>query len=438
VTRISRLDWLLLLMTLIWGTNYALIKTVFRELDPHVFNALRLVLASTVMASASTVFRRRWHARRVVSDDDPGVVASIFHTPAPVTRGDLIRLAWLGLIGHCMYQYLFVGGLAQTSVANGALLVSATPVVITLLSTIGGERIGALHWAGTLLSLFGIYIVVGRGAHVTAASLRGDLMLMGAVVCWALYTIGARPLMVRHSPVGVTALSMLFGTLLYLPLAAPRLARVPWATVSALTWGEAGLFLAVRHLRVVHDLVCRGARDWRRANVGVLESAADRGDAHRLRLAGRADQAGDHGRCRGGAGRSRPDAAGSGPAADSRSVVAAVRNTTRYLIDRLTPMRERAAASEPRERSAPAKRRASERVRGSGGRSPPDKTTSRACRDEDRRQQDGLRRSPAWIAAAAGSVADGEIRVFFADAEIPLQDALARSTTLRVSSRSDN
>ena len=223
-------------MTLIWGTNYALIKTVFRELDPHVFNALRLVLASTVMASASTVFRRRWHARRVVSDDDPGVVASIFHTPAPVTRGDLIRLAWLGLVGHCMYQYLFVGGLAQTSVANGALLVSATPVVITLLSTIGGERIGALHWAGTLLSLFGIYIVVGRGAHVTAASLRGDLMLMGAVVCWALYTIGARPLMVRHSPVGVTALSMLFGTLLYLPLAAPRLARVPWETVSALTW----------------------------------------------------------------------------------------------------------------------------------------------------------------------------------------------------------
>jgi drug/metabolite transporter (DMT)-like permease len=237
VTRISRLDWLLLLMTVIWGTNYALIKTVFRELDPHVFNALRLMLASTVMVSASAVFRRRWSARRAAADDAPGVVASIFHTPAPVTRGDLIRLVWLGLVGHCGYQYLFVGGLAQTSVANGALLVSATPVVITLLSTITGhERIGALHWAGTLLSLLGIYIVVGRGAHVTAASMRGDLMLMGAVVCWALYTIGARPLMVRHSPVGVTALSMLFGTLMYLPLAAPRFARVPWEAVSALTW----------------------------------------------------------------------------------------------------------------------------------------------------------------------------------------------------------
>jgi drug/metabolite transporter (DMT)-like permease len=42
--------------------------------------------------------------------------------------------------------------------------------------------------------------------------------------------------MERHSPVGVTALSMLFGTMLYVPLAASRLSRVPWAAVSPLTW----------------------------------------------------------------------------------------------------------------------------------------------------------------------------------------------------------
>lgn len=223
-------------MTLIWGTNYPLVKSVFSELDPQAFNALRLVIASCVLAAISRL-AGRMHA--VTSASGPGVarIATNFHTPEPVTRRDWVRLAWLGLVGHCGYQYLFIGGLAQTSVANGALLVSATPVVITLLSTlVGGERIGARHWAGTLLSLFGLYVVVGRGAHVTDASMRGDLRLMAAVVCWALYTIGARPLMERHSPVGVTALSMLFGTMLYLPLAASSLARVSWETVSLLTW----------------------------------------------------------------------------------------------------------------------------------------------------------------------------------------------------------
>src|SRR5204862_6693480 len=61
-------------------------------------------------------------------------------------------------------------------------------------------------------------------------------MLMGAVVCWALYTLGSRPLMKRHSPVGVTALSMVIGTAMYVPIAVPSLTRVTWATVSPLTW----------------------------------------------------------------------------------------------------------------------------------------------------------------------------------------------------------
>lgn len=211
-------------MTLIWGTNYALVKSAFQELDPQAFNALRLVLASALMAATSHI------AGRTTLHD-------IFHTPAPVTRADWVRLAWLGLVGHFLYQYFFVGGLARTSVANGALLVSSTPIVITFLSSVGGhERPGVLHWAGTLLSLAGIYIVVGHDAHVSAASLRGDLMLMGAVVCWALYTMGSRPLMERHSPVGVTALSMLVGTAIYVPVAAPNLARVDWPSVSAMTW----------------------------------------------------------------------------------------------------------------------------------------------------------------------------------------------------------
>jgi len=218
------IDALLLLMVLVWGTNYALVKSAFGDLDPQAFNALRLVLASAVMAATSHI------ARRTTLHD-------IFHTPAPVTRADWLRLAGIGLVGHCLYQYLFIGGLARTSVANGALLLAFSPIVISFLSTIAGhDRPGALHWVGTLLSLLGIYLVIGHDAHVSAASLRGDFMLVGAVCCWALYTMGARPLMERHSPVGVTALSMLIGTAVYVPVVAPNLARVAWGSVSAITW----------------------------------------------------------------------------------------------------------------------------------------------------------------------------------------------------------
>jgi drug/metabolite transporter (DMT)-like permease len=221
---IRRLDAALLLMAIIWGTNYAIVKSAFREIDPQAFNALRLALASTVMGLTSRA------ARRLHLDED-------FHTSARVTRADWVRLIVLGLVGHCVYQYLFVGGLARTSVANGSLIISLTPVIITLVSAVGGkERVGAMHWAGTLLSLAGIYLVVGRGATVSGTSVRGDLMMLAAVACWAFYTIGARPLMARHSPVGVTALTMMVGTCAYVPLVSPHLAALPWRSISLAAW----------------------------------------------------------------------------------------------------------------------------------------------------------------------------------------------------------
>ena len=117
---------------------------------------------------------------------------SIFHTPALVTRRDWIRMALLGLVGHCLYQYCSSAASRSTSVANGALLLSAQPVVITIFSTPAGERISRGHWIGVAVSLFGIYLVVGRDATLGGESSQGNLLMMAAVVCWATYTIGAR------------------------------------------------------------------------------------------------------------------------------------------------------------------------------------------------------------------------------------------------------
>lgn len=62
-------------------------------------------------------------------------------------------------------------------------------------------------------------------------------MMLIAVVCWAIYTLGARQLMMRHSPVGVTGLSMSIGTLLYVTALWPRMRDVNWNGLSTGTWG---------------------------------------------------------------------------------------------------------------------------------------------------------------------------------------------------------
>jgi drug/metabolite transporter (DMT)-like permease len=225
-TRQPAMHWLLLLMTLIWGTNYTIVKSALGEIDAQAFNGLRMTEASVLLLSAMTLARRfRWNPLQ------------IFYTDAPLTRRDWTAIAGLGIVGHCIYQYCFIGAMARTSVANSALILAASPVVITVLSAaLGQDRVATRHWIGIALSVAGIYLVVGRGARFAGESIHGDLMMVAAVLCWAAYTLGARPLMQRHSPVGITALSMSIGTAIYLPIVSPHLLRMSWSTVSLTSW----------------------------------------------------------------------------------------------------------------------------------------------------------------------------------------------------------
>lgn len=226
--RFSFIDVLLLLMAIIWGTNFSIVKHAFARIDPQAFNAVRMLVASSAFLVIILA------ARRVRGE---GKLASVVVTPAPITRRDWISLAALGLIGHAGYQYFFIGGLARTSVANSSLMLAATPVVIALISAaMGRERIGRLHWLGAALSVLGIYLVVGHGAAVGEGSGLGDAMMVASVICWAIYTLGAHHLMQRHSPVGVTGLSMIMGTLMYVPLMTGKVASTDWGAVNAATW----------------------------------------------------------------------------------------------------------------------------------------------------------------------------------------------------------
>ena len=77
--------------------------------------------------------------------------------------------------------------------ANSALIFGCTPVMVSLLSAaLGHERPGWTRWAGTALSLAGIYFVVGHGARQGTSSPIGDALILLAMFCWVGYTVGTR------------------------------------------------------------------------------------------------------------------------------------------------------------------------------------------------------------------------------------------------------
>lgn len=213
-------DLWLLLMVCIWGLNLSVLKVVFREIPPLAFNAVRFgvaTLAFVLLIGWLENGRRPW-----------------------VEPRHLGRVALLGLIGHTGYQLCFVLGLHRTTAIHSALIFGTTPLVVALFSTWQGhERLGWPIWSGLLSSATGVALTVS-GRQVQAgrplSTLWGDALILGGVLLWALYTVSSKPLLGRYSPLRLTGLSMVAGTVPLVLIALPECLALEWGRVSLLAW----------------------------------------------------------------------------------------------------------------------------------------------------------------------------------------------------------
>ena len=213
--RVGAVDALLLLLVVIWGSNFSLVKAAIAEFPPFAFNWFRLVIASAVLTVPLRVMGATWPSRT-----------------------DRRRLLALGLFGHCFYQVCFVAGLARTSAVNSALILGCMPVAVLIVNAVTADResVSRRHWAGVGLSFTGVYLVVTAGSTLDRTALLGDLISIAALWCWAWYTVGSRPLLIRHTPLELTTYSMVIGTGFFLPFALPDLLRLEWTGVPAWSW----------------------------------------------------------------------------------------------------------------------------------------------------------------------------------------------------------
>jgi drug/metabolite transporter (DMT)-like permease len=207
----------MLLVCLIWGINFSMMKFVLQTLPPFALTAVRYLIASAALFL-------------VVRLLEPGV-----RTPRPVA----LRLMGLGVVGNTLYQAAFITGLSHTTAGNSALLIASTPVVTAILGALlGVDRITrAVGWSIVVGTLGVILVVLAGEVHFSAATLSGDLLTMLAVFFWALFTHGVRGVGANTSPLQASMLTTVGGTPGLLVLGLPAVVRQDWGAVSLATWG---------------------------------------------------------------------------------------------------------------------------------------------------------------------------------------------------------
>jgi len=152
------------------------------------------------------------------------------------------RLLFLeSFFGNFLFSVCMLFGVARTSALAAGVIMAAIPAVVAILSRIIlKERIAPRVAVGIACAVGGIALVsFGKNAGAAGADtggLVGNLLLLGAVTCEAIYVVIGKQLTGNVSPKRISALINLWGLLLVTPLGLCQALSFDFGSVSGGHW----------------------------------------------------------------------------------------------------------------------------------------------------------------------------------------------------------
>jgi len=179
--------------TCAWATNMIIGRYLRAQIGPITLTAARYAVASLVFVLLLS--------RRPAEERRPGA--------------DTKLLALMALTGVILFAPALYFGLRFTTAINGTLINGLGPLLTAgFAAWLIHEPFLGRQIVGSIAALAGVAVLLlGGGAAAAGASLvnPGDLLIVLAVLFWALYSVAVRKVVKHRSPVSATGLSMFIG-----------------------------------------------------------------------------------------------------------------------------------------------------------------------------------------------------------------------------------
>lgn len=225
---------LAVLATFIWSGNFIVARAVNKEIPPISLNFYRwLVAAVIIFPFAFKKFKAEWK-----------VVKQLWH-----------YLFWISLTGIALFNTFVYIGAHYTSAINLALIgTTSSPIMSVLFARIFlKEKVGWLKFAGMILCVIGVLFLLAKGDFKNLVHLKfskGDLWVLLAAFCFAIYNT-----MVKKKPVEISPVNFLFvifsiGTLMVLPFYIREMNQSP-----SVQWNS-NLILSILYLGLGASVIC--------------------------------------------------------------------------------------------------------------------------------------------------------------------------------------
>jgi drug/metabolite transporter (DMT)-like permease len=202
---------------LLWGANFVISKFALREIPGLLAAGLRTSVAGVLLFAL-----HRWTREE---------------GRTPVRREELPRLCTIGTLGVAVNQICFLVGLSLTSAGHAAIVIGLTPFMVLFLAWYRKqESIGWRRVAGLLFAAGGLLLLQKPADGGQAASLLGDLFILGAGASFAIYTVYGKKYASEHGSLAVLSISYVAGTLFLLPITLFFASRFDFSHVTPGAW----------------------------------------------------------------------------------------------------------------------------------------------------------------------------------------------------------
>ena len=155
----------------IWGGMYVVSKVVLETIPPFTLVSLRLLLGILTLA----------------------IIVAGRGLPN-ISRRQIVQALGVGFVGYGISLSLQFLGTKLSTAANGSLVTSATPAFVLLFAwLLLTEKITVRRLVALLLATLGVIAVINpRSAQLNPDLFLGNLLLLGAAITWALYSVLVR------------------------------------------------------------------------------------------------------------------------------------------------------------------------------------------------------------------------------------------------------
>lgn len=220
-------DAALLFVAVIWALNFSVVKIALQEIDPFSFNAMRYMLAATLLVIAA---KRKGYTLKV-------------------RKEHFWKLVGIGLVGNLVYQMLFIVGIDFTYSANAAVMLGTIPIWVAVLSQLfTDEKLNLIKSVGIVLAFTGVAFIITGGPHqlsFESESFKGDLITLLAAGTWGVYTILSRRYLKFYNSTQYSAFMSVVGLIALGTVGTPFLLKLDFSSISFAGYGGviySGLF----------------------------------------------------------------------------------------------------------------------------------------------------------------------------------------------------